>query len=233
MATARKVFKEVLSQIPADYGVGLRVYAHRAKPRSKETCTDTELVVPVGPLDAPRLLAEMEKVQPRGETPLVYSTLKAPDDLKELGGGSVILITDGEESCGGDPGEAARALKAAGLDLKLDIIGFTVAGQKVQAQLAALAASTGGHYYFAGDGDALSRSLATATFRYPFAVFDAAGRAVARGTADGAPVELKPGDYRISVYTGGQELRKERITVQASTDAIVRLVGEGDRLALE
>jgi hypothetical protein len=231
--TARKVIKDLLDRIPSNYGVGLRLYAHRANAKSKDTCTDTEIVQPVVPLDRAKIAAAVDQVQPRGDTPLVYSTLQAPEDLKGVGGGSVILITDGEESCGGDTKVAAQQLKDAGIDLKVDIVGFTLKGKKVQDQLTTLAESTGGHYFPASDGDALLRSLAIATDRYPYAVFDNAGRPVVKGEADGAPIDLKPGDYRVVVYFGGQQVKKEHVRVKAGGDAVVRLVGEAGRLSFE
>jgi len=230
--TARKVIQELLEKIPSDYNVGLRLYAHRAKAATKETCTDTELVLPVGPLDRAKFIDTVDKVQPRGDTPLVYATLKAPEDLTAVGGGSVILITDGEESCGGDPKEAAKSLRASRVGITLDIVGFTLTGKKVQSALTQLAEATGGHFFPANDGDALSRSLAIATFRYPYEVFDTSGHSIAKGTADGSAIDLKPGDYRVVVYAGGQTLKRDHVTVKASSDALVRLVGEGEHLSL-
>ena len=49
------------------------------------------------------------------------------------------------------------AYDASGVDLTLDIVGFTITGKKVEAGLGALAEATGGHYYPAGDGDARGR----------------------------------------------------------------------------
>ena len=47
-------------------------------------------------------------------------------DLKSVGGGTVILITDGEESCKGDFAAAAKTLKDSGSNLTLNIVGFTL-----------------------------------------------------------------------------------------------------------
>ena len=77
-------------------------------------------------------MARARSFKPKGETPLVYSALQAPTDLKAVGGGTVILITDGEESCKGDPVKAAAELKASGLDIRLNIVGFALKNPKVQ-----------------------------------------------------------------------------------------------------
>ena len=203
-ATAQEVLAEVVAKLPADYSVGLRTYGHREASTSPKTCTDTELVVPVGPLDRARLLAAAKQLRPRGETPLVYSTLQTPADLKAAGGGIVILITDGEESCKGDLAAAAATLKDSGLDLLLNIVGFTLKNPQAQAQLGALAESTGGHYYGAQNGAALSRALLLAAVnQLPYRILDAKGAEVDKGTAgvDGKH-ELPPGDYKVVVSCG-------------------------------
>ncbi len=144
IATARRVLRDVVAKIPDDFNVGLRVYGHRYGSRQKETCTDSELVVPIEKLNRQRLLSAIDAKQPRGETPLVYSVLQTAADLKTAGGGSVILITDGEESWHGDPVAAARALKASGVDITLQILGFTLTGQQVEKDLSQFAAAAGG-----------------------------------------------------------------------------------------
>ena len=83
-------------------------------------------MAPIETLDRDDILDRAKAFKPKGETPLVYSALQAPADLKALGGGTVIVITDGEESCKGDPVKAAAELKASGLDIRLNIVGFAV-----------------------------------------------------------------------------------------------------------
>src|SRR5205807_9481059 len=134
----------------------------RYSSHDKQTCTDTELKVPIQKLDRPQMMAVADSLKPRGETPLVYSVLQSPADLKAVGGGSVIVITDGEETCGGNPITAADQLKDSGIPITLNIVGFTLKGKKVEQQLTQFAQATGGQYYSAQDGEALSRALRSA-----------------------------------------------------------------------
>jgi hypothetical protein len=234
IGTARQVLRTVLAQVPDDFNVGLRLYGHRYGSRQKETCTDTELVLPIQKLDRARLLSIVDRTQPRGETPLVYSVLQTPADLKPLGGGSVVLITDGEESCNGDPVAAARQLKDAGIDVTLNIVGFTLTGKQVEQQLGTLAEATGGRYYSAQSGDALSRALMMAAIEtFPFTVFDATGKQVATGEAGRAATELPAGDYRVVVRAANEEVVAEHVSVAPGADAVVKVVLKGDRLAIE
>jgi hypothetical protein len=234
IATARRVLRDVVAKIPDDFNVGLRVYGHRYGSRQKETCTDSELIVPIQKLDRKRLLSVVDSTQPRGETPLVYSVLQTAADLKGLGGGSVILITDGEESCHGDPAAAARELKASGVDVSLQILGFTLTGQQVEQQLTQFAQAAGGRYYHAQDGETLGRALLMAAVdKMPFTVFDATGHQVAKGDTDSAGIELSPGDYKVVVRAADQELVAEHVAVPARGDAVLKIVVKNDRFELQ
>jgi hypothetical protein len=234
IATARQVLRDVLEKIPDDFNVGLRFYGHRFGSRQKETCTDTELVLPIQKLDRQRVLSMVDRARPRGETPLVYSVLQTPADLKAVGGGSVILITDGEESCNGDPKAAVEQLKASGINVTLNIVGFTLTGQEVQRQLGVLAEGTGGRYYSAQNGQALARAVTIAAVGHiPFTVLDSAGHEQARGKTDGPAVELPPGEYRVLMHVADQDVVAEHAEVTAGSEKTLRLVLQGDRLAIQ
>jgi hypothetical protein len=211
---ALETLQLVLAKLPDDFNVGLRMYGHREASTSPKTCTDTELLMPIEPLDRDGLLGKAKAFKPKGETPLVYSALQAPADLKALGGGTVILITDGEESCKGDPVKAAAELKASGLDLRLNIVGFAVTNPKTQKDLAGFSQATGGMFYAAQSGEALAEALMIAAIeKFPYTVYDAAGRAVASGEAGGGADELPPGDYKVVVKAGARDIVAPRVTI--------------------
>ena len=232
--TALDTLQDVLTKLPDDFNVGLRMYGHREASTSPKTCTDSELVVPIQPLDREAILSRARTYRPKGETPLVYSALQAPADLKAVGGGTVILITDGEESCKGDPVKAAAELKASGLDIRLNIVGFAVADPKVQQDLAAFSQASNGRFYAAQSGATLGDALLIAAVeKFAYAVFDAAGKQVAAGDAGGAAVELPPGDYKVVVKAGARELIAPRVKVTLGQQAVVRIALKGDQLVLE
>jgi hypothetical protein len=122
--TALGVLDEVVKALPDDLNVGLRVYGHRQSSKSPQTCKDTELLAPIAKLDRARIVQAANRLKPRGETPLIYSIMQATADLKAAGGGSVILITDGEESCKGNAKAAASEIAASGVNVTLNIVGF-------------------------------------------------------------------------------------------------------------
>jgi hypothetical protein len=232
--TALDTLQSVLAKLPDDFNVGLRMYGHREPSTSPKTCTDSELVVPIQPLDRQAILTAAGQFKPKGETPLVYSALQAPADLKALGGGTVILITDGEESCKGDPVKAAADLKASGLDIRLSIVGFALTNPKTQGELAGFAQGTGGSFYSAQSGQALADALLIAAIeKFPYTVFDMSGKQVANGEAGGPPDELPPGEYKVVVKAGAKEIVAPRVKIALGQEVTLRLVMKNGQAVLE
>ena len=230
---ALATLKGVLSELPDDFNVGLRMYGHREPSTSPKTCTDSELLVPIRRLDRAGVLAAANRYKPKGETPLVYSALQTPADLKGVGGGTVILITDGEESCKGDPVKAAEELKASGLDVRLNIVGFAVANPKTQADLAGFAQNTGGLFYAAKDGAALGDALLAATTeKFPYTVYDTAGKALVSSEAGAGSDEVPPGAYRVVVRVGTRELVAPKVTVALGQSVTLKIAMRDGKLTL-
>jgi len=237
IATARDVLRDVLAKIPDDFNVGLRVYAHRYPWKDMQhSCTDTELLLPIQKLDRQRILSTVDNLIPKGDTPLVFSVRQTPADLKAVGGGSVIVITDGQETCHGDPVKAVAELKAAGIPVTLNIVGFTLKGQEkesVERLMRPFAEATGGRYYYAEDGRALANALSMAALsKFPYEVFDAKGQQVAKGQAGVLSESLPPGSYKVVVHAGTQEVA-QNVMLKADTDTVLKVVHRGNQFALE
>ncbi len=231
--TALEMMSEVVDALPEDLNVGLRVYGHRQSSKSPQTCKDTELVVPIAKLDRAKILKAASRLKPRGETPLIHSSLQAVGDLQSAGGGSVILITDGEESCKGDAKAAAAEIAASGVDVTLNIVGFTLTGEAVEAELGTLAGSTGGRYYSAQDGAQLSRAVKLAALhRLPYDILDARGNVLVSGQTSELSRELPPGKYRIRIDALGQVLEDSLTIVPGQTTAL-GLGVESDRFVIQ
>jgi Mg-chelatase subunit ChlD len=158
MAAAKRVLAETLATLPADVRLGLLAYGHR---KAKD-CTDMELVSPIGAEDATTITDRIQKLTPKGETPIAASLEMAAKSFLAFKGqvNSIVLVTDGIEECKGDPCAAAAAIKAAGLDVKVDIVGFTLTAAQ-RKLIECVATETGGTYYDANNGKALSAALAT------------------------------------------------------------------------
>ena len=153
--TARKVLGELLDRWPSDAPLGLIAYGHR---RAGD-CKDIELLAPIGPVDAPALTKKLTALRARGKTPLASSIEQAAALLAEKGqGGTIILVTDGVETCRADPCAVAAALKKANAGLTIHVVGFAV-DRKDEEQLSCIAEAGGGAYRTATDAAALSSSV--------------------------------------------------------------------------
>ncbi|MCA9729845.1 MAG: hypothetical protein KC729_19330, partial [Candidatus Eisenbacteria bacterium] len=108
----------------------------------------------------------------------------------------VVLITDGEETCGGDPATAVEALAKSGVETRVDIVGFAIDEADLKNTFRYWASLGGGRFHDAADAGTLGASLIEA-LRTPFHVLDASGSIVADGLVGGEPVPLPAGEYRI------------------------------------
>ncbi|MDH4219257.1 MAG: hypothetical protein OEY18_02585 [Candidatus Aminicenantes bacterium] len=106
----------------------------------------------------------------------------------------IVLISDGIESCDGDVSSIALAVQDAGLELKVNIIGFDIKEAEAREQLEAIAASTGGAYLDAKDSEQLLSSLEQ-TLKVEFVLLDEEGNIRAKGTVGGKPVEILEGTF--------------------------------------
>lgn len=111
--------------------LALRVYGHRYL-RQANNCNDSHLEVPFALNNHNKIITEIKDITPRGVTPITYSLLQAASDFPSGAGyrNILILITDGVESCGGDPCQASIELQKKGVFLRPFIIGLGVPGGK-------------------------------------------------------------------------------------------------------
>ena len=124
-----------------------------------------------------------------------------PGDLADSSGTHVlVLITDGQETCGGDPARAIRALRSKGIDARVNIVGFGLSDKRLKKSMQGWARLGNGTYFDAKDSAQLSRAIADAVSA-PFRVLDANGNEVAAGTVGGAAVKVPPGTFSVVALT--------------------------------
>jgi len=193
---AKAVLNQLIDSLPEDMNVGLRLYGHRYPLNDGRACQDTELVAPIVRIEKTKLKNSVDKITPRGKTPLVFSVLEGIKDFNDIKGGTIVLISDGVESCDGDINSIASALEEAGLDLQVNIVGFDIKEAEARKQLEAIAESTGGVYLDAKDSEELLSSLEQ-TLKIEFVVLDETGEIKGRGVVGGEPLQLPEGIYTL------------------------------------
>lgn len=194
ISAAKQALGGVVEALPEDAQVGMRLYGATVFDRADEgACQDTQLVVPIDSSNRDDLQQEIDEYKPYGETPIAYSLEQAAEDLGSEGQRTILLVSDGEETCEPDPCPAAEKIAQTGIDLKVDVIGFNVSG-KAKKQLRCVAEKGNGDYYDVDDTEDLEASLerlSTRAFR-PFAL---SGKEVSgAGSPEDAP-EIGPGDW--------------------------------------
>jgi len=199
---------------PSGLPVALRVYGH-VQPLSCEM----RLEVPLEPFDEAAIRAAVEEVQPvlLGRTPLADALLAAGDDLADATGQRVIvLLTDGNETCDGDPEAALRSLRER--DLAVNIIGFALEEPETLDRLTRWAAIGGGSFFDPATADELREAFRVA-LQPEFVVLAEDGAIVARGRVNGDPVAVPSGVYRVQVYSSpgrvleGVEVRERDVSL--------------------
>ena len=153
---ARRAVADLLATLPDDMELGLTAYGHRVK----GDCADIETLVPVGAATKAQVQAAVDAIKPKGKTPLSDAVRAAAEALKYgEEAATVILVSDGKETCDADPCAVGRALEETGVAFTAHVIGFDVSAEEDRAQLQCLAENTGGTFLSASDAGELSAAL--------------------------------------------------------------------------
>jgi hypothetical protein len=150
---AKKAVSELVQKLPGETTLAFRAYGHQSS-KDKHDCQDTQLLVAFGLLsqNKEKILSLSQTLQARGYTPITYVLQKAaedfPPDFKDEK--MIILVSDGKETCEGDPCATAMALAKTNPKLVIHTVGFGV-DEATRSQLDCIARATGGKYFGAED----------------------------------------------------------------------------------
>jgi Mg-chelatase subunit ChlD len=161
LEAAKAAVGDFLGKLPAEVRLGLRVYGHQSSP-DKKNCEDSELVVGFASVGKSKqaMIAKVAGIEARGYTPITRSLQLAAQDIGGEPGAerTVVLVSDGRETCKADPCAAAKALANADAKLVIHAIGLGV-DDAARRQLQCIASVAGGAYF-----DARSQAELAATF---------------------------------------------------------------------
>jgi hypothetical protein len=159
LVVAKEVLTAVIPQVPQDVHGALWIYGHRLPDEPKdESCRDIERVFALGAMDAPAYIAAVNSVSAKGYTPISDSIEQAALDLPTGDINSIVLVSDGEETCAGDPCAVAEALKASAAAVTIHVVGYAV-DAATRDQLQCITRVTGGTYQDADDAAGLLRGI--------------------------------------------------------------------------
>ena len=156
---AQDVVSGLMETLPADQNIGLTVYGHR----ERGNCTDIETIVAPGPDTRDAIRDAVNAIKPLGKTPMTDSIIAAAEALRYTeDSATVILVSDGVETCNPDPCAAMRVLEEASIDLTAHVVGFDVGSDAVALeQMQCIADETGGQFLTADNAEELGAALQT------------------------------------------------------------------------
>ncbi len=151
---AKEVMAKLVPELPENSRIGLLAYGHRRK----GDCNDVETLVRLGSGNKTAILTAVKGLNAKGKTPLTRSVNQAFKMLQnQKGQSTIILVSDGIESCAGDPCATVKAARKYGLKFILHTIGFGLTKDKSD-QLQCMATAGGGQYFAANNAQELLES---------------------------------------------------------------------------
>ena len=198
---AKGALNDVIDILPTNPGinVGLRIYGHEGNNTQAGrpvSCQSSELVVPMAGVDKDALRSEVDGIEPVGWTPIALSLNRAAADFPAASDtvkNAVILVTDGLETCGGNPCTASRNLITGDGEVVTHVIGFALREDE-RANLQCIVDESGGLLLGADNADQLRDAI--------FTVLEEAEVVVTSGELE---IESIGGLYPRATVTGATE----------------------------
>lgn len=155
----RKALAQALPNVTHFRRIGLITYG----PGPFEQCNVDLNLRPI-PNAARPILENVSGLNPAGKTPLSEAVEQAAEVLEyRAKPGVVVVLTDGEETCGGTPCDLGKMLRADGVRLTVHVIGFRMTAYWTGAQSAldvrCLAEESGGLYIATNNQQELVRAF--------------------------------------------------------------------------
>ena len=155
ISIARNVIEDILQSMDKSVELGIVAYGHRHKSK----CDDIEILAETGSANASDIINLIKKIQPKGKTPLTAAVKQAALSMRYTQQrATVILISDGLETCDMNPCAVGAELSMSGKDFTTHVIGFDIK-EGEQKELKCLADNTGGLYLPANDTRSLHQAL--------------------------------------------------------------------------
>lgn len=152
-------FADVIGQ---ESEVSLVVYGHKGSEDNSDikiSCEGIEEIYPMGAYNSEAFEDSLSTFDSKGWTPLAGAINKATEMIAELEGAvTVYIVSDGVETCDGDPIQAAKDFVMNHEDRSVNIIGFNV-DKKAEDQLTAVSEAGNGKYYSANNAEEIQETI--------------------------------------------------------------------------
>lgn len=161
MEEAKSAIEDFIKKLPANSSVSLRVYGHigtGSNADKQKSCQSTETIYHGEP-NAQKINQALSNINPSGWTPIGKALAETKKDIPNDAHTAVVyVVSDGIETCGGDPVTVAKKLSQEGIKPIINIIGFQVDNQ-AQQLLKRVAEAGNGEFTYAGSKQELDKYL--------------------------------------------------------------------------
>lgn len=164
MDAAKAVLKKYIELLPVDINIALMVYGHKGSNSSSDkqiSCQTIETLLPFGTNNQDQFKNVVDSFAPTGWTSIAGSLKQAGETVfkgREEDNNFIVLVSDGEETCGGDPSQVASDLNKSNLQVTVDVVGLAV-NQNAKNQLSAIASFSQGKYFDAKTSEELREAF--------------------------------------------------------------------------
>ncbi|SES21387.1 Ca-activated chloride channel family protein [Gracilibacillus ureilyticus] len=165
MEIAKDSIIDFTTELPEEANIGLRVYGHEGKSTGKtreQSCQATDLIYDFQSSDGNSIENVIDPFEPTGWTPIALSLEKVKEDFSKFPGEQnnnlVYIVSDGAETCDGDPASVAKELAESEIQTIINVIGFNV-DIEGQNHLREIADAGGGIYTNAGNEKKLNEAF--------------------------------------------------------------------------
>lgn len=242
---ARRTIDSLVQSLPTDdvnLNVGFRVFGHEGDNTESGraiSCASTELIVPIDGVDIDALIDSAGAYVPTGWTPISLALTDALDDFSmgESVRNVIILLSDGEETCDGDPIATAEMLANSDAAITIHVVGLGVTDNTAN-QLSSIASSSNGAYLNVADGQSLTGAilglvsgefqLSGGTLAIPDRVIDF----FAAGSGEFTGIVIKDGVIQIDSFQAGSA-NFSGVEIDMTTGGITIETGEAGSATFE
>ncbi|MDQ0230840.1 VWA domain-containing protein [Metabacillus malikii] len=158
MELAKEAINNFVASMPEGANVSLRVYGHKGSNSDSDkelSCASTELVYELNAYNEADFKASLDSFRPTGWTPIANAIMESKKDFEKAANDAqniIYVVSDGIETCDGDPVKAAKELHDSNIKAVVNIIGFDV-DSNGQKQLLEVAEAGGGQYETVNSAD--------------------------------------------------------------------------------
>lgn len=135
MEIAKNSIRKFVSNLPTEAKISLKVYGHKGSNKEEDkslSCSSTETIYS-GDFNDAAFQESLSAIQPKGWTPLALALESVKKEMNENEKIITYVVSDGIETCDGDPIQIVKNFKDTEQDITVNVIGFDINNNEQKA----------------------------------------------------------------------------------------------------